>query len=144
VAGRRLRPALDADMMVPAVQAAKAVGKPVKVIYSRENDMTMDYSRPLTFQKVKAGLDGDGKLIALNHDVVSAWPTQRWGIPDFLSPSVDKKGPLDAFTVTARISSIPCPITTSAPIKNEMAHNATPSGQLRSVARAGPSGRSKA
>src|SRR6201999_4415651 len=32
--GRRL----DADMMVPAVQAAKAVGKPVKVIYSREND----------------------------------------------------------------------------------------------------------
>ncbi len=89
--GRRL----DADMMVPAVQAAKAVGKPVKVIYSRENDMTMDYSRPLTFQKVKAGLDGDGKLIALNHDVVSAWPTARWGIPDFLSPSVDKKGPLD-------------------------------------------------
>ena len=86
--GRRL----DADMMVPAVQAAKAVGKPVKVIYTRENDMTMDFSRPLTLQKVKAGLDGDGKLIALNHDVVSAWPTKRWGIPDFLSPSVDKKG----------------------------------------------------
>jgi isoquinoline 1-oxidoreductase subunit beta len=86
-------------MMVPAVQAAKAVGKPVKVIYSRENDMTMDYSRPLTFQKVKAGLDTEGRLIALNHDVVSAWPTKRWGIPDFLSPSVDKKGPLDAFTV---------------------------------------------
>src|SRR5581483_6358973 len=73
--GRRL----DADMMVPAVQAAKAVGKPVKVIYSRENDMTMDFSRPLTYQKIKAGLDGDGKLVALNHDVVSAWPTQRWG-----------------------------------------------------------------
>ncbi|WP_257170935.1 xanthine dehydrogenase family protein molybdopterin-binding subunit, partial [Bradyrhizobium sp. SRS-191] len=79
--GRRL----DADMMVPAVQAAKAVGKPVKVIYSRENDMTMDYSRPLTYQKVKAGLDADGKLVALSHDVVSAWPTARWGIPDFLS-----------------------------------------------------------
>ena len=77
--GRRL----DADMMVPAVQAAKAVGKPVKVIYSRENDMTMDFSRPLTFQKVKAGLDGDGKLIALNHDVVSAWPTAAVGNPRF-------------------------------------------------------------
>ncbi len=85
--GRRL----DADMMVPAVQAAKAVGKPVKVIYSREDDMTMDFSRPLTFQKIKAGLDGDGKLVAINHDVVSAWPTKRWGIPGFLSPSVDKK-----------------------------------------------------
>ena len=43
--------------------------------------------------------DGDGKLVALSHDVVSAWPTQRWGLPDFLTPSVDKKGPLDAFTV---------------------------------------------
>ena len=128
--GRRL----DADMMIPAVQAAKAVGKPVKVIYSRENDMTMDYSRPLTFQKVKAGLDADGKLIALNHDVVSAWPTQRWGIPDFLSPSVDKKGPLDAFTVNGADFFYSVPNHNVRAIKNEMAHNATPSGQLRSVA----------
>ncbi|MDP2330519.1 MAG: molybdopterin-dependent oxidoreductase [Reyranella sp.] len=128
--GRRL----DADMLVPAVQAAKAVGKPVKVIYSRENDMTMDYSRPLTFQKVKAGLDADGKLIALNHDVVSAWPTARWGIPDFLSPSVDKKGPLDAFTVNGADFFYSVPNHNVRAIKNEMAHNATPSGQLRSVA----------
>jgi isoquinoline 1-oxidoreductase beta subunit len=95
--GRRL----DADMMVPAVQAAKAVGKPVKVIYSRENDMTMDFSRPLTFQKIKAGLDGDGKLIAMNHDVVSAWPTKRWGIPDFLTPAVDKKDAPSRTALTA-------------------------------------------
>ena len=128
--GRRL----DADMMVPAVQAAKAVGKPVKVIYSRENDMTMDFSRPLTYQKIKAGVDGDGKLVALSHDVVSAWPTQRWGIPDFLSPSVDKKGPLDAFTVNGADFFYTVPNHYVRAIKNEMAHNATPSGQLRSVA----------
>ncbi|HEV7408855.1 MAG TPA: molybdopterin cofactor-binding domain-containing protein, partial [Bradyrhizobium sp.] len=128
--GRRL----DADMMVPAVQAAKAVGKPVKVIYSRENDMTMDFSRPLTFQKVKAGLDGDGKLIALNHDVVSAWPTKRWGIPDFLSPSVDKKGALDAFTVNGADFFYSVPNHNVRAILSEMAQNATPSGQLRSVA----------
>jgi isoquinoline 1-oxidoreductase subunit beta len=128
--GRRL----DADMMVPAVQAAKATGKPVKVIYTRENDMTMDFSRPLTLQKVKAGVDGDGKLVALSHDVVSAWPTQRWGIPDFLSPSVDKKGPLDAFTVNGADFFYTVPNHYVRAIKNEMAHNATPSGQLRSVA----------
>ncbi|HLG84079.1 MAG TPA: molybdopterin cofactor-binding domain-containing protein [Bradyrhizobium sp.] len=128
--GRRL----DADMMVPAVQAAKAVGKPVKVIYSRENDMTMDFSRPLTYQKIKAGLDGDGKLVALNHDVVSAWPTQRWGIPDFLTPSVDKRGPLDSFTVNGADFFYTVPNHNVRAIKNEMAHNATPSGQLRSVA----------
>lgn len=128
--GRRL----DADMMVPAVQAAKAVGKPVKVIYSRENDMTMDFSRPLTYQKIKAGLDGDGKLIAMNHDVVSAWPTKRWGIPDFLSPSVDKKGSLDAFTVNGADFFYTVPNHNVRAILNEMAHTATPSGQLRSVA----------
>ena len=128
--GRRL----DADMTVPAVQAAKAVGKPVKVIYTRENDMTMDFSRPLTLQKVKAGVDADGKLIALDHDVVSAWPTKRWGIPDFLSPSVDKKGPLDAFTVNGADFFYSVPNHNVRAIKNEMAHNATPSGQLRSVA----------
>ena len=128
--GRRL----DADMMVPAVQAAKAVGKPVKIIYSRENDMTMDFSRPLTFQKIKAGLDGDGKLVAMNHDVVSAWPTKRWGIPDFLSPSVDKKGALDAFTVNGADFFYSVPNHNVRAILNEMAHNATPSGQLRSVA----------
>jgi CO/xanthine dehydrogenase Mo-binding subunit len=128
--GRRL----DADMMVPAVQAAKAVGKPVKVIYTRENDMTMDYSRPLTYQKVKAGVDGDGKLTALSHDVVSAWPTARWGIPDFLTPSVDKKGPLDSFTVNGADFFYTVPNHYVRAIKNELAHNATPSGQLRSVA----------
>jgi CO/xanthine dehydrogenase Mo-binding subunit len=129
--GRRL----DADMMVPAVQAAKAVGKPVKVIYSREDDMTMDFSRPLTFQKIKAGLDGDGKLVAMNHDVVSAWPTKRWGIPDFLSPSVDKKDErLDAFTVNGADFFYSVPNHNVRAILNQMAQNATPSGQLRSVA----------
>jgi len=51
----------------------------------------------LTFQKIKAGLDGDGKLIARNHDVVSSVALPNDGaIPDS-SPSVDpKEGALDA------------------------------------------------
>lgn len=128
--GRRL----DADMMVPAVLAAKAVGKPVKVIYSREDDMTMDYSRPLTFQKIKAGVDADGKIVALNHDVASAWPTKRWGIPDFLTPAVDKKGALDGFVVNGADFFYSVPNHNVRAILNEMAQQATPSGQLRSVA----------
>jgi isoquinoline 1-oxidoreductase len=128
--GRRL----DADMMVPAVIAAKAVGKPVKVIYSREDDMTMDFSRPLTFQKIRAGLDNDGKVVAMQHDVVSAWPTKRWGIPAFLSPDVEKKGALDAFTVNGSDHFYSMPNHSVRAIINEMAQSATPSGQLRSVA----------
>ena len=128
--GRRL----DSDMLVPAVLAAKAVGKPVKVIYSREDDTTMDFSRPLTFQKIKAGLDDSGKLIAFNHDVVSAWPTKRWGIPAFLSPDVEKKGALDAFTVNGADFFYTVPNHNVRAIINELAQSATPSGQLRSVA----------
>jgi len=128
--GRRL----DADMVIPAVLAAKAVGKPVKLIYGRENDMAMDFTRPLTYQKVKAGLDGDGKLIGLQHDVVCAWPTARWGIPEFLTPAVDKKGPLDGFTVNGADFWYTVPNHKVRAILNELAQKATPSGQLRSVA----------
>jgi isoquinoline 1-oxidoreductase beta subunit len=128
--GRRL----DSDMMVPAAVAAKAVGKPVKVIYSRENDMTMDFSRPLTYQKLRAGLDDKGAVIAIDHDLVSAWPTKRWGIPAFLTPSVDKKGALDGFAVHGADFFYTVPNHTIRTILNEVAQSATPSGQLRSVA----------
>lgn len=128
--GRRL----DGDMLVPAVLAAKAVGKPVKVIYSREDDVTMDFSRPLTFQKIKAGLDNNGKLIAFDHDVVSAWPTKRWGIPAFLTPDVEKKGALDGFVVNGADFFYTVPNHNVRTVLNELAQSATPSGQLRSVA----------
>ena len=128
--GRRL----DADMVIPAVLASKAVAKPVKLIYAREDDMAMDFTRPLTYQKVKAGLDADGKLVGLAHDVVCAWPTARWGIPEFLTPAVDKKGPLDSFTVNGADFWYTVPNHQVRAILNELAQKATPSGQLRSVA----------
>ncbi|MGY4573651.1 molybdopterin cofactor-binding domain-containing protein [Bradyrhizobium sp. USDA 3256] len=128
--GRRL----DSDMVIPAILAAKAVGKPVKVIYSREDDMAMDFSRPLTYQPIKGGLDKDGNLIAISHDVVSAWPTKRWGIPGFLTPSVDKKGALDGFAISGADHFYTVPNHTVRTILNELAQGATPSGQLRSVA----------
>jgi isoquinoline 1-oxidoreductase len=128
--GRRL----ESDMVVPAVAAAKAVGKPVKVIYSREDDMTMDFSRPLTYQKVKVGLDANGNPIAMEHDVIGAWPTARWGIPAFLTPSVDKKGSHDGFTVNGADYWYTISNHTVRNFLNETAQNATPSGQLRSVA----------
>jgi isoquinoline 1-oxidoreductase subunit beta len=131
--GRRL----DSDMMVPAALAAKAVGKPVKVIYSRENDITMDFSRPLTYQKMRAGVDDKGSIVAIDHDLVSAWPTARWGIPGFLTPAVDpkgQKGALDGFAVHGADFYYSVPNHTVRTILSEMAQSATPSGQLRSVA----------
>ena len=131
--GRRL----ESDMIVPAVLASKAVGKPVKVIYSREDDMMFDFTRPLTVQNVKASLDASGKVTAMEHDIASAWPTARWGIPAFLSPAVDmkgEKGALDGFTVNGSDHWYTIPNHTVRTYLNEVAQNATPSGQLRSVA----------
>jgi isoquinoline 1-oxidoreductase len=128
--GRRL----DSDMFVPAAVAAKATGLPIKVIYSREHDMQMDFSRPLTFQKIRAGVDENGKMIAVDHDLVSAWPTARWGIPAFMIPGVDNKGVTDPFAVHGADFYYSVPNHTVRTVLNELAQNATPSGQLRSVA----------
>jgi isoquinoline 1-oxidoreductase subunit beta len=128
--GRRL----ESDMVIPAIAAAKEVGKPVKVIYAREDDMQMDFTRPLTYQKVKVGLDGNGNVVAMEHDVVSAWPTARWGIPAFLTPAVDKKGSLDSFTVNGADCWYSIPNHTVTNFLNALAQKATPSGQLRAVA----------
>jgi isoquinoline 1-oxidoreductase len=126
---------LDSDMFIPPAVAAKAVGKPVKVIYSRQHDMLMDFTRPLVYQKISAGLDENGKIVGMNHDLVSAWPTKRWGIPAFLENSADgKKNVLDGFAVHGADFFYTVPNHTVRTVLNEMAQSATPSGQLRSVA----------
>ena len=52
--GRRL----EADYLIMAALTAKAVNKPVKMIYSREADTEFDFTRPMTVMSVKAGSDG--------------------------------------------------------------------------------------
>jgi isoquinoline 1-oxidoreductase beta subunit len=128
--GRRL----ESDMVIPAIAAAKAVGKPVKLIYAREHDMQMDFTRPLTYQKVKVGLDAEGHAIAMEHDVIGAWPTLKWGIPAFMVPAVDKKGSHDGFAVNGADYWYTIPNHTVRNFENKVAQDATLSGQLRSVA----------
>jgi isoquinoline 1-oxidoreductase len=135
--GRRL----ESDMVVAAVAASKGVGKPVKLIFAREDDMQMDFTRPLTYQKVKVGLDGNGKPVAMEHDVIGAWPTAKWGIPAFLTPAVDRErkgdsfeGLHDSFTVNGADYWYTIPNHTVRNYENKLAQGATPSGQLRSVA----------
>jgi isoquinoline 1-oxidoreductase beta subunit len=65
--GRRL----VADFMVHAVLASKAVGAPVKVIWSREEDMQHDIYRPAVLNRITAGIDEFGRLQAIAHKVVS-------------------------------------------------------------------------
>ena len=65
--GRRI----EGDFISDAALLAKAVpGVPVKVIWSREDDIQHDKYRPLTAQHLSGGLDAQGNLVALQHRLV--------------------------------------------------------------------------
>jgi isoquinoline 1-oxidoreductase beta subunit len=59
------------EVVVDAVRLSKAVGRPVKLIWSREDDMTFGKFRPMTAHHIEAGFDAGGKLIAWHHRVVA-------------------------------------------------------------------------
>lgn len=71
--GRRL----EMDFIPAAVEASKAVGKPVQVIWTREDDMTHDAYRPPAHDLAAGALDQDGRLIAWQLHLVGPSVTAR-------------------------------------------------------------------
>jgi isoquinoline 1-oxidoreductase beta subunit len=65
--GRRL----ESDFVAEAVRISKAVGAPVKVIWSREDDTRHSFYRPATYNRLAAGLDAQGKPVAWSHHIVA-------------------------------------------------------------------------
>jgi isoquinoline 1-oxidoreductase beta subunit len=65
--GRRL---MD-DFVAEAAELSRAIGGPVKVVWTREDDMTHDYYRPPSLHRLTAGLDAAGKLTAWRHLIVA-------------------------------------------------------------------------
>jgi isoquinoline 1-oxidoreductase beta subunit len=61
----------EQDVVHDAVRLSKAVGKPVKVIWSREEDIAFGKFRPMTAHLIEAGFDASGKLVAWHHRVVA-------------------------------------------------------------------------
>ncbi|ACO79704.1 Oxidoreductase, xanthine dehydrogensae-like protein [Azotobacter vinelandii CA] len=61
-----------------AIQLAKAVGRPVKLIWSREEEFLRDALRPMGLARLRAGIDENGLPQALYAEAVGESPTERW------------------------------------------------------------------
>jgi isoquinoline 1-oxidoreductase subunit beta len=83
--GRRANPA--SDFVVEAVHVAKVAKAPVKVVWTREDDMRGGWYRPMWHDRFVAGLDGNGDPVAWTHTIVGqsimqGTPFEAYGIKD--------------------------------------------------------------
>lgn len=60
----------DVEFIVDSVLMSKAAGRPVKVMWTREDDVHNGRFRPLYVNRMRAGLDASGKIVAWHHRVV--------------------------------------------------------------------------
>jgi isoquinoline 1-oxidoreductase beta subunit len=77
--GRRL----EIDGVIRAVEIAKHVDGPVKVVWTREEDIQHDMYRPYFFDRLSAGLDEKGMPVAWNHRFAGSSVIARWAPPLF-------------------------------------------------------------
>jgi isoquinoline 1-oxidoreductase beta subunit len=90
--GRRI----DVDFIAQAVEISKAVGAPVKLLWTREDDITHDFYRPTSYHQLSGGLDAQGRPVAIKFHMTSPSVTSR------LFPSVVSNG-VDPFMTEAAV-----------------------------------------
>jgi isoquinoline 1-oxidoreductase subunit beta len=88
--GRRI----DVDFIAQAIEISKAVSAPVKLLWTREDDTTHDFYRPLSYHQFSGALDAQGKPVAVKFHMTSPSVTSR------LFPAVVSNG-IDPFMAEA-------------------------------------------
>ncbi|MFK8014769.1 MAG: molybdopterin cofactor-binding domain-containing protein [Gammaproteobacteria bacterium] len=125
--GRRLY----GDPMVPAALAAKALGKPVKVVFQRDEDSRFDCVRSPSVATLSAAFDQDGALTAVDHAAAAGWPTLSM-VPAFLGDGVDG-GKFDPFAISGAEHWYTLPAHRVRAVNNELAQKTFLPGYLRAV-----------
>ena len=72
--GRRYQ----ADFVMEAAQVAKVTGKPVMVLWTREDDMQHDFYRPASYHKFSGAIESDGRIAAWKHFQTSTAIGAMW------------------------------------------------------------------
>lgn len=125
--GRRL----NGDYAVPAALAAKAIGRPVKMMFTREDDVRFDSIRSPAYQRLRMAFDADGQPIGMEHHATAGWPTQVM-VPAFM-PVATNEVKYDPFAIQGAAHWYSVGAHRLRAISNDLANDTFRPGWLRSV-----------
>jgi isoquinoline 1-oxidoreductase beta subunit len=125
--GRRL----NGDYAVPAALAAKALGKPVKLVLTRPDDVRFDSFRSPSIQTLRMAFDAGGKVAAMDHHASAGWPTAVMA-PGFMAKGLYGKS-YDPFAIAGADHWYTVGAQRVRALSNDVANDAFRPGWLRSV-----------
>lgn len=126
--GRRL----NGDYAVPAALATKALGKPVKLVLTRSDDMRFDSFRSPSIQKLRLAFDAQGKVTAMEHHASAGWPTEA-AVTGAGLPKAPDGNPYDPFAIDGADHWYSVGAQRVRALSNDLALSAFRPGYLRSV-----------
>lgn len=97
--GRRLQN----DYMVEAAMIARMAGRPVKLTWTREDDVTQDFLRPGGWHHLEAGLDTAGRVVAWDNHFISYGRDGKFARAAGIAPNDFPAGMVDHFRLGATI-----------------------------------------
>ena len=104
------------DFVVEAVELSKKAGKPVKVVWTREDDIQHDMYRPAQLQRFRAALDASGRPLTWDNRVVGP-STELWWNPKSTQPQRREAGeepPYDVVTTRNDFVPVASPVPLGA------------------------------
>jgi isoquinoline 1-oxidoreductase subunit beta len=125
--GRRL----DGDYAIPAALAAKAIGRPVKMICTRADDMRFDCPRSPSTQMLRMAWGDTGRVTAMDHHAAAGWPTAA--MAPYLLPKGVNGVPYDLFAIQGADHWYTVGAQRVRALRNDLADQTFRPGWLRAV-----------